>query len=62
MATAKTTTRKPTKKSTTKTTTSKKTTTAQDKLKLENAALKARVKELEKILKDIGKTITKAVK
>ena len=40
----------------------KKASAAQDKLKLENAALKARVKELEKTLKDIGKTIEKAVK
>ena len=38
----------------------KKTSAAQDKLKLENAALKARVKELEKTLKDIGKIVSKA--
>ncbi len=39
---------------------SKASTTQVDKLKAENAALKARVKDLEKILKDTVKNINKA--
>ncbi len=39
----------------------KKTTAAQDKLKAENAALKARIKELEKLLNDTVKNINKVL-
>ena len=72
MATAKTATEKKTAtkktvkkapaKSAAKKAPAKKTSAAPDKLKLENAALKARVTELEKTLKDIGKTLVKTVK
>ena len=40
---------------------SKTSSAAHDKLKAENTALKARVKELEKLLKDTVKTINKAL-